>query len=217
MLVRGRIFLNCSLTEAFCIAILEAASCGLLVVSTRVVSGASAVRPPQPSSLARVHAPPLALQVSTSVGGIPEVRHPAASRAFALLRSVDAPLRPWLLRSAWLPRLDLCVACALSRRGGLQLGSPASAPGLGSPPARICTRTGLTPGPHLHRDWAHPPRTSAPGLQVLPEDMLKLVPPSAPALIDALTHAILYDVHEVLSIPPVFLLCSRACLCLAFA
>jgi hypothetical protein len=152
VLVRGRIFLNCSLTEAFCIAILEAASCGLLVVSTRVVSGASAFRPPQPSSLARVHALPLALQVSTSVGGIPEVRHPAASRAFALLRSVDAPLRPWLLRSAWLPRLDLCVACALSRRGGLQLGSPASAPGLGSPPARICTGTGLTPRAHLHRD-----------------------------------------------------------------
>ena len=41
--------------------------------------------------------------------------------------------------------------------------------------------------------------------------MLKLVPPSAPALIDALTHAILYDVHEVRSIPPVCVLCSRAC------
>ncbi|EKX49218.1 hypothetical protein GUITHDRAFT_68256 [Guillardia theta CCMP2712] len=36
VLVRGHIYLNCSLTEAFCIAILEAASCGLLVVSTRV-------------------------------------------------------------------------------------------------------------------------------------------------------------------------------------
>eukprot|EP01126_Amoeba_proteus_P004469 TRINITY_DN11490_c0_g2_i1.p1 TRINITY_DN11490_c0_g2~~TRINITY_DN11490_c0_g2_i1.p1 ORF type:complete len:346 (-),score=71.77 TRINITY_DN11490_c0_g2_i1:30-1067(-) len=36
VLVRGNIFLNCSLTEAFCIAIVEAASCGLLVVSTRV-------------------------------------------------------------------------------------------------------------------------------------------------------------------------------------
>lgn len=32
----GHIFLNCSLTESFCIAILEAASCGLLVVSTNV-------------------------------------------------------------------------------------------------------------------------------------------------------------------------------------
>lgn len=36
VLVRGDIFLNCSLTEAFCIAIIEAASCGLLVVSTNV-------------------------------------------------------------------------------------------------------------------------------------------------------------------------------------
>jgi len=36
VLRRGHVFLNCSLTESFCIAILEAASCGLLVVSTNV-------------------------------------------------------------------------------------------------------------------------------------------------------------------------------------
>lgn len=36
VLQRGHIFLNCSLTEAFCIAIVEAACAGLLVVSTRV-------------------------------------------------------------------------------------------------------------------------------------------------------------------------------------
>ena len=36
VLVQGHIFLNCSLTESFCIAILEAASCGLFVVSTEV-------------------------------------------------------------------------------------------------------------------------------------------------------------------------------------
>jgi phosphatidylinositol N-acetylglucosaminyltransferase subunit A len=36
VLVRGHIFLNCSLTESFCIALLEAASCGLFVVSTKV-------------------------------------------------------------------------------------------------------------------------------------------------------------------------------------
>ncbi|KJE95407.1 GlcNAc transferase [Capsaspora owczarzaki ATCC 30864] len=36
VLNRGDIFLNTSLTEAFCIAIVEAASCGLSVVSTRV-------------------------------------------------------------------------------------------------------------------------------------------------------------------------------------
>ncbi|XP_051840434.1 phosphatidylinositol N-acetylglucosaminyltransferase subunit A isoform X1 [Antechinus flavipes] len=36
VLVQGHIFLNTSLTEAFCMAIVEAASCGLRVVSTRV-------------------------------------------------------------------------------------------------------------------------------------------------------------------------------------
>lgn len=36
VLVRGHLFLNCSLTEAFCIAILEAVSSGLFVVSTAV-------------------------------------------------------------------------------------------------------------------------------------------------------------------------------------
>lgn len=36
VLCRGQIFLNTSLTEAFCMAIVEAASCGLLVVSTDV-------------------------------------------------------------------------------------------------------------------------------------------------------------------------------------
>ncbi|KAK3022430.1 hypothetical protein RJ639_045201 [Escallonia herrerae] len=36
VLISGHIFLNSSLTEAFCIALLEAASCGLLTVSTRV-------------------------------------------------------------------------------------------------------------------------------------------------------------------------------------
>ena len=37
--------MNASLTEAFCIAILEAASCGLLCVSTNV-GGVSEVLPP---------------------------------------------------------------------------------------------------------------------------------------------------------------------------
>lgn len=35
-LVKGHIFVNTSLTEAYCMAIVEAASCGLQVVSTRV-------------------------------------------------------------------------------------------------------------------------------------------------------------------------------------
>ena len=36
VLARGDLFLNCSLTEAFCMAILEAASVGLFVVTTNV-------------------------------------------------------------------------------------------------------------------------------------------------------------------------------------
>jgi phosphatidylinositol glycan class A protein len=45
VLTRGDIFLNCSLTEAFCIAIVEAAACGLLIVSTKV-GGVPEVLPP---------------------------------------------------------------------------------------------------------------------------------------------------------------------------
>ncbi|PRP84850.1 GlcNAc transferase [Planoprotostelium fungivorum] len=57
VLVRGHIFVNCSLTEAFCTAIIEAANCGLLVVSTKV-GGVPEVLPPH---LIRLCAP-------TSVG-----------------------------------------------------------------------------------------------------------------------------------------------------
>ncbi|RZF40368.1 hypothetical protein LSTR_LSTR008798 [Laodelphax striatellus] len=46
VLTRGHIFLNTSLTEAYCMAIVEAASCGLQVVSTRV-GGIPEVLPPE--------------------------------------------------------------------------------------------------------------------------------------------------------------------------
>ena len=59
VLVRGHIFLNTSLTEAFCIAIVEAASCGLL--GSLFILGL--------------------LVVSTQVGGIPEVSQPRHSHA----------------------------------------------------------------------------------------------------------------------------------------
>jgi phosphatidylinositol N-acetylglucosaminyltransferase subunit A len=45
VLCRGHIFLNCSLTDSFCIAILEAAACGLHVVAT-AVGGVPEVLPP---------------------------------------------------------------------------------------------------------------------------------------------------------------------------
>lgn len=51
VLVRGHIFLNTSLTEAFCIAIVEAAACGLMVVSTNV-GGVPEVLPPHMTKLA---------------------------------------------------------------------------------------------------------------------------------------------------------------------
>lgn len=58
VLCRGHIFLNTSLTEAFCIAILEAASCGLLCVSTNV-GGIPEVLPPDIIYLAPARPKPL--------------------------------------------------------------------------------------------------------------------------------------------------------------
>jgi phosphatidylinositol glycan class A protein len=52
VLCRGHIFLNTSLTESFCIAILEAACCGLLVVTTDV-GGVPEVLPPYMAYLAK--------------------------------------------------------------------------------------------------------------------------------------------------------------------
>eukprot|EP00804_Cyclotella_cryptica_P005250 CCRYP_018897-RA/>CCRYP_018897-RA protein AED:0.28 eAED:0.29 QI:0/0/0/1/0/0/2/0/196 len=46
VLVCGHVFLNCSLVESFCIAILEAASAGLFIVSTNA-GGVSEVLPPE--------------------------------------------------------------------------------------------------------------------------------------------------------------------------
>ena len=58
VLVQGDVFLNCSLTESFCIALLEAASCGLLVVSTNV-GGVPEVLPDDMILLAEPNVPSL--------------------------------------------------------------------------------------------------------------------------------------------------------------
>ena len=50
-MVQGHIFLNTSLTESFCITIVEAASCGLRVVTTNV-GGIPEVLPPEMVKLA---------------------------------------------------------------------------------------------------------------------------------------------------------------------
>jgi phosphatidylinositol N-acetylglucosaminyltransferase subunit A len=71
VLVRGHIFLNCSLTEAFCIAILEAVSCGLFVVSTRV-GGVPEILPPHMIRFAEPNVDELVDAVSDA---IPAVRN----------------------------------------------------------------------------------------------------------------------------------------------
>ena len=52
VMVQGNIFVNTSLTESFCITIVEAASCGLKVVTTDV-GGIPEVLPPDMVKLAK--------------------------------------------------------------------------------------------------------------------------------------------------------------------
>lgn len=57
VLARGHVFLNASLTEGFCIALLEAVACGLTVVSTRV-GGVPEILPPHMMRLTEPEARP---------------------------------------------------------------------------------------------------------------------------------------------------------------
>lgn len=66
VLTQGHVFLNCSLTESFCIAILEAASCGLLVVSTNV-GGIPEVLPSDMTLLANPNIPDLVQRVLEAI------------------------------------------------------------------------------------------------------------------------------------------------------
>eukprot|EP00501_MAST-03F_sp_TOSAG23-6_P002615 GSMAST32.ASY1.ANO1.2757.1 assembled CDS len=69
VLVRGHIFLNCSLTESFCIAILEAASCtvflGFYCISTKV-GGVPEVLPPEMISFSSPNAADLSQTLQRS-------------------------------------------------------------------------------------------------------------------------------------------------------
>jgi phosphatidylinositol glycan class A protein len=78
VLRRAQIFLNCSLTESFCIAILEAACCGCLVVATKV-GGVPEVLPPDLLFLAEAD---------------PEALVDAIGEALLALRSRDASRTP---------------------------------------------------------------------------------------------------------------------------
>lgn len=89
VLVRGHVFLNCSLTESFCIAILEAASSGLLVVSTNV-GGVPEVLPDDMIFLADPNVPAMVESVrqaivsfSTGPSVDPFERHERIKRMFS--------------------------------------------------------------------------------------------------------------------------------------
>jgi phosphatidylinositol N-acetylglucosaminyltransferase subunit A len=71
VLQQGHIFLNCSLTEAFCMAIVEAASCGLLVVSTNV----GGIPEVLPKDLIRLSTPSVEGLVSSLSKAIEDIRN----------------------------------------------------------------------------------------------------------------------------------------------
>lgn len=72
VLCRGHIFLNTSLTESFCIAILEAACCGLLVVSTDV-GGVPEVLPPNMAYLAKPDEKSIIRQLNKAIRNVKDV------------------------------------------------------------------------------------------------------------------------------------------------
>jgi phosphatidylinositol glycan class A protein len=85
VLARGQVFVNCSLTESFCIALLEAASCGLFVVSTNV-GGVSEVLPsPEMMYLSEPTIESLALHVSRAIHRQEEIRSSGNKNEEALL------------------------------------------------------------------------------------------------------------------------------------
>ncbi|CAN1253034.1 Phosphatidylinositol N-acetylglucosaminyltransferase subunit A [Linum perenne] len=72
VLISGHIFLNSSLTEAFCIAILEAASCRLLTVSTRV-GGVPEVLPDDMIVLAEPDPTDMVQAIKKAISILPEI------------------------------------------------------------------------------------------------------------------------------------------------
>ena len=70
VLRRAHVFLNCSLTESFCIAILEAACCGCLVVATGV-GGVPEVLPPDLLFIAEPEPEALVAALSDAIAALP--------------------------------------------------------------------------------------------------------------------------------------------------
>ena len=75
VLNRGQIFLNTSLTETFCMSNLEAASCGLICVSTDV-GGIPEVLPPGIAYLAKPDPQQLIEQLEIAISQVDKVSSP---------------------------------------------------------------------------------------------------------------------------------------------
>eukprot|EP00761_Pharyngomonas_kirbyi_P009792 gb/GECH01009810.1/.p1 GENE.gb/GECH01009810.1/~~gb/GECH01009810.1/.p1 ORF type:complete len:510 (+),score=78.89 gb/GECH01009810.1/:1-1530(+) len=88
LIIQGDIFLNTSLTEAFCIAILEAASCGLFSVSTNV-GGVPEVLPRSMIVLADTRADSIVAGVGEAVRRVRRVDPTAFHRQVSAMYSWD--------------------------------------------------------------------------------------------------------------------------------
>jgi phosphatidylinositol N-acetylglucosaminyltransferase subunit A len=86
VLVRGHIFLNCSLTESFCIALLEAASCGLFVVTTKV-GGVPEVLPPGMIKFAEPNVRDLVVALSEAISASRSVTPKALHQRIVVMYS----------------------------------------------------------------------------------------------------------------------------------
>lgn len=94
VLTRGDIFLNASLTEAFCIAIVEAVSCGLLVVSTDV-GGVPEVFPAHATRLASPTVDALEGQLRAALAEALLLGEPARAERAAALHTLAAEAYSW--------------------------------------------------------------------------------------------------------------------------
>ncbi|KAK9842443.1 hypothetical protein WJX81_000482 [Elliptochloris bilobata] len=89
VLARGRVFLNTSLTEAFCMALVEAAAAGLLVVSTRV-GGVPEVLPPSMLLLADACPEALGAALEAALDRAPSIDRQSQHRQVAAMYSWPA-------------------------------------------------------------------------------------------------------------------------------
>jgi phosphatidylinositol glycan class A protein len=118
MLQRAHVFLNCYLTESFCIALLEAACCGCLVVATGV-GGVPEVLPPDMLFLSEADADALVEALRDAINAL------RGDDAAVASSSAAAPANPWVIHDrvaamySWddvAARVELVYECAHGTR-----------------------------------------------------------------------------------------------------